>query len=200
MERPPAHVRQFDRLGRRPTRGYGVGAMRPSRSSPAAPTIASAVALALSVNAATRMGILNLAARRPGQPIERRRDLGTERDGELYVARVDVEPAAARVLTDAVDLDRRRAGSRRDERPAQAQAEHRALLAAKSGFAARRRCVNGFTSAPSFGCTSKWRCGLPFASPESPFHAICWPAVTFAPFGTANVTSLRSRPCCRSAA
>ena len=29
---------------------------------------------------------------------------------------------------------------------------------------------------------------------ESPFHAICWPAVTFAPFGTANATSFTHPP------
>ncbi len=41
------------------------------------------------------------------------------------------------------------------------------VRAAKSGFTARRRCLKGFTSPPSLGCTSKWRCGLPAASPES---------------------------------
>ena len=33
-------------------------------------------------------------------------------------------------------------------------------------------------SAPPSGCTSKCRCGFPFASPESPFHATCSPAET----------------------
>ena len=68
------------------------------------------------------------------------------------------------------------------------------LRAAKSGLLARFRCLNGFTSPPSFGCTSKCRCGFPLASPESPFHAICWPADTLAPFGTANVTPLTQPP------
>ena len=40
---------------------------------------------------------------------------------------------------------------------------------------------NGLVAPPSFGWTSKWRCGVPSASPESPTKPIAWPATTFAP-------------------
>ena len=40
--------------------------------------------------------------------------------------------------------------------------------AAKSRRVALFRYGNGFVGPPSFGCTSKWRWGVPSASPESP--------------------------------
>jgi hypothetical protein len=40
--------------------------------------------------------------------------------------------------------------------------------AANSSRVAWFRYGNGFVAPPSFGCTSKWRCGVPSASPESP--------------------------------
>ena len=127
MERPPVMVGQFDRAGRRPTaatawaRRDRAGARRALRRSP------PGVALAFSVNAATGDGRLERPERRAGELVERRRDVGAERDRELHLARVDLEPATARVLAYAIDLERRRSGAGRDERAAQAEAEHAAL-------------------------------------------------------------------------
>ena len=112
--------REFDRLGRRPT-GYGAGVTRPRTSSPGAPTIASGVVFAFSVNAVTATGVLSVRSVGAVELVERRRDVGAERHGELDLARVDLEPAAARVLAHAVDLERRRAGAGGDELAAQSR-------------------------------------------------------------------------------
>ena len=85
------------------------------------------VVFALSVNAVTATGFFSVRSVGAGELVERRCDLGAERDGQLDLARVDLEPAAARVLADAVDLERRRARAGGDELAAQAEAEDGAL-------------------------------------------------------------------------
>ena len=83
---------------------------------------------------------------------------------------------------DRLDLHRR-PGRRRPRRPTPS------ATASPRCRAARRRAAaspcsgtgTGSTGPPSFGCTSKWRCGVPSASPESPTKPIGWPATTFAP-------------------
>ena len=63
-----------------------------------------------------RDGLLQCAKRRAVELTERGRDVDAERHRQLERARIDLEPAAARVLPDAIDLERRRSGSRREER------------------------------------------------------------------------------------
>ena len=174
---------------------YGAGETRPRTSSPGAPTIASGVAFALSVDAETAIGVLSRAKRRTLELNERRGDVRSERHGQLDLAGVDVEPAAAGVLANAGDLECGGARPGGDEVPAKRQAEHRSLPRREQRFARPPEMSERVhVAAARFGCTSKWRCGLPLASPESPFQAICWPAVTFAPFGTANVTPFTQPP------
>ena len=140
-------------------------------------------------------GRLERSQRRARDLAERRRDGRAERNGELdrraRRSRASDRPGTAARGRPRVSPRPRRLRSSLPRRP---RLNTVPFLAAKSGLLARLRCLNGFTSAPPFGCTSKCRCGLPFASPESPFQAICWPAVTCAPFGTANVTSLTQPP------
>ena len=85
-------------------------------------------------------------------------------------------------------------GPRGDELSVQRQAEDAALSCGEEGFHRSLEVAERIDVRAVIRADLEWKCGSPSASPESPFQAICWPAVTFAPLGTANDTSLTHPP------
>ena len=130
-------------------------------SVPGAPTSAAFVTCALAVKTATRVcsrgSVTTAAARAP--PVGADSGPCCPPTRRCRAASRRSEPAAApgyeRTLVDGRGAAR---PGGRDDASAEPEAEHASPPARRTAsFVALFRCGNGSTSAPPFGCTSKWR-------------------------------------------